>query len=128
MIILFDEDSGTTIPTFLRKIGLRELKYVLGTFHQQHERQDTYWLTEAGQKGWLVFSCNKNMLEVANERATILRESVGIVFLTSGQEHLPNVLRLLLNKWEWLERIDREVKRPFVFYLYPNGRIRRVPL
>lgn len=66
------------------------------------------------------------MLDVLEERDTIVREHVGIVFLTSGQEHLPKVLRLILTKWEWLAQIDAQVERPFAFYLYPNGRTRRV--
>ena len=87
---------------------------------------DVQWLTQAGQSGWLVFSCNKRMLDVPVERNTIINQNVGIVFLTSGQERLANTLRIILTKWEWLELIDRTVPRPFAYSLYPNGRTRKV--
>jgi hypothetical protein len=43
------------------------------------------------------------------------------VFLTSGEEHIDKVLRLLLTKWAWLQTIDKQEKRPFAYYLYPTG-------
>ena len=123
MILVCDEDVGTRVPQALRLVGLSVLSFkdsgLLGV-------PDVQWLTEAGRKGWLVFSCNKRMLDVPIERETIIREKVGIVFLTSGQERLPNILRLILSKWEWLELIDTTTPRPFAYYLYPSGRTRKV--
>jgi hypothetical protein len=124
VILVCDEDVGTRVPNALKLVGLnvlsfRETGLPLST-------PDVQWLTEAGRRGWLVFSCNKRMLDVPVERDTIIRERVGIVFLTSGQERLPNTLRLILAKWEWLELIDQTVPRPFAHYLYPNGRTTRV--
>ena len=47
--------------------------------------------------------------------------NVGIIFLTSEQEKLREVLPLLLSKLNKLEfRYDTE-KRPFACFLYPNG-------
>lgn len=126
MILFTDEDMGTTIPRFLKRIGLKEIRWLIGMFPQGAE--DVLWLARAGRQGWLVFSCNKAMLNVEVERDTIIREKVGIVFLTSGQENLANIARLLLNKWTWLESIDQNIERPFVFFLYPSGRNRRIPV
>ncbi len=89
-------------------------------------KSDIEWLSEVGRNGWLALSCNKRMLMVPAERQVIVAEKVGIVFLTSGQERLPDTLRLLLDKWPWLETIDRSVQRPFAYYLYPSGRTRKV--
>ena len=66
------------------------------------------------------------MLEVPDERDTIVRERVGIVFLTSGEENVPRTLRLLLGKMDWLETIDILVPRPFAYFLYPRGLTRKV--
>jgi hypothetical protein len=85
-------------------------------------KPDVQWLADAGRLGWLVFSSNKKMLQVPSERATIIRERVGIVFLTNGEEYLATQLRLLLVKWEWLENLDRLMPRPFARFLAPNGR------
>lgn len=123
MILICDEDVGTGIPRALQLVGLSCASAkdmgLLGV-------PDVQWLTLAGERGWLVFSCNKKMLDVPIERETIIRERVGIVFLTSGQERLPNTLRLILAKWEWLELVDQTTPRPFAYFLYPNGQIRKV--
>ena len=62
------------------------------------------------------------MLRVPEERNTIIREKVGIVFLTDGEEHLDKVLWLLLVKWDWLSFIDQNEPKPFAFLLSPSGR------
>jgi hypothetical protein len=62
------------------------------------------------------------MLQVPSERATIIRERVGVVFLTNGEEHLATQLWLLLVKWPWLEDLDHLMPRPFAKFLSPNGR------
>ena len=113
MNILFDEDVGTGVPEALRAVGYRGM--VSLATREWLSWDDTDWLTHAGRNVWLVFSCNKDMLNVPYERDTIIRENVGIVFLTSGEEHSPKVLWLLLVKWQWLEEIDENVPRPFAF-------------
>ena len=50
------------------------------------------------------------------------------MFLTSGQENSSDVLRLVLNKWQWLESVDIQVTRPFVFTIRIDGHTRRVPV
>ncbi len=119
MILLCDEDVGTKVPAALTLVGYETVSMAQRGWIS---RPDEEWLALAGQRGWLVFSCNKRMLDVPHERATIIREKVGIVFLTSGEEHLPRTLRLLLGKWSWLELVNDTVPRPFGYYLYPRGR------
>lgn len=125
MILLCDEDIGTKVPSALHLVGLRTVSMATRGWLG---RPDTEWLTLAGQRSWLVFSSNKKMLRVPNERETIIRERVGIVFLTSGEEHLPKVLWLLLVKWPWLVRLDQTEPRPFAFLLSPTGRVEKQPL
>ncbi len=86
-------------------------------------KPDAVWLAKAGQNGWLVFSYNKKILEVPNERETIIREKVGIIFLTNGTEYNRKVLRLLLTKWDTFELFWSTVERPFARFLSPNGRL-----
>lgn len=120
MILLCDEDIGTNVPAALTLVGhdARSL-FRMGWAGEP----DTWWLTKAGQLGWLVFSCNTRMLRVPSERAVIQSERVGIVFLTSGEEYLARVLWLLLVKWRWLEDIDGNLTRPFAKFLSPTGRV-----
>lgn len=120
MILLCDEDIGTNVPRALALVGhdARSL-FEIGWAG----KPDTWWLTKAGRLRWLVFSCNTRMLRVPSERAAIQTEHVGIVFLTSGEEHLAKELWLLLVKWPWLEEIDRNLDRPFARFLSPTGRV-----
>lgn len=120
MILLCDENVGTGIPKALNLVGY-EVKYLLqlGLAGQP----DTVWLSIAGQNGWLVFSYDKKMLKVPGERETIIREKVGIVFLTSGTEYNAKVLKLLLSKWDILEFLWDNEERPFARFLSPNGRM-----
>lgn len=126
MILFCDENAGTRVPQALHLVRLPVLwvvkRYGTGGV------TDVRLLTDAGRNGWLVFSCNIQMLNVEEERDTLLREGVGIVFLTSGQEHIDQVLRVLLNKWRWLEQIVREVPRPFAFTMTINGATKQVPI
>ena len=63
------------------------------------------------------------MLLATDERDTIIREKLGIVYLTTGNEHPYTVLKILLTKWETLELLDQTLQRPFARFLSPNGRI-----
>lgn len=95
MKLLCDEDIGTGVPKALYAVGYEARSlFELGW----RTYSDTRWLTLAGQGGWLVFSCNKRQLLVPDERGTIVREKVGVVYLTNGNEHPHRVLRYLLNK------------------------------
>ncbi len=79
MILLCDEDVGTSVPKAPNLVGC-ETKYMrkLGWAG----KPDVEWLSKAGQNEWLVFSYNKKKLKVPSERETIIREKVGIIFLT----------------------------------------------
>ncbi len=119
MKLLCDEDIGTGVPKALQLVG-----YNATSIFQEGwaGKEDTFWLAKAGELKWLVFSCNKRILLAADERKAVIDNSVGIVFLTSGEEHPPKVLKLLLTKWENLIDIDDKTPRPFALFLSPNGR------
>ena len=123
MILFFDNDIGRGVPDALHSVNIGVLSVLKR--YRRGNTPDTRWLRDAGANGWLVISCNKDILNVDEERELIISEKVGIVFLTSGQEKAREILNLILRKWSWLEKIDREVERPFVFFLGLNGRARR---
>ena len=119
MILVCDEDVGISVPEALQRVGLTVFSFKeLGLLG----KDDVEWLPRAGVDRWLVFSCNKRMLAVPRERAAMIEHKVGIVFLTSGYEQRASMLRLILNRWDWLQRIDAGVPRPFAFFLSPKGR------
>lgn len=126
MIPYFDENIGIKIPEALKLLGL---KVIPGVSKRYGGGQgDIDYLKRTGQKSWLAISANKRMLEVQDEKDTIIREKVGIVFLTDGHMRRPAMMLLLLKKWGWFERIDKNEERPFAYYLYPYGKMRKMPL
>ena len=120
MILLCDEDIGTRVPRALTLVGY-DVRSIVGMGWDG--KQDTWWLAQAGRQNWLVFSCNKRMLRVPSERSAIHDNRVGIIYLTSGEQHLPKVLWLLLVKWPYLEHINDNLPRPFARFLSPTGRV-----
>ena len=120
MILLCDEDVGTGVPTALTAVGYDARSLVSMSWGGL---PDEFWLEKAGQLGWLVLSCNKRMLKVAAERDTIIRERVGIVFLTSGEEQPARVLLRLLQKWPDLELLWETTDRPFARFLFANNEL-----
>jgi hypothetical protein len=123
MLLYCDEDVGTKVPNALKLVGLKAVSAVSkGAISEP----DIQWLERVGQKGWLGLSCNKNILNVLEERDTILRNNVGIVFLTSGNLHPKDKLLLILRKRRWIETICETTVKPFAFFLYPNGQTRKM--
>ena len=120
MILLCDEDIGTGVPNALSAVGYDALSLRGLSLGGQ---PDEFWLAKAGQREWLVLSCNKRMLKVSSERNTIIRECVGIVFLTSGEERPAAVLLRLLKKWSDLVLLWETTPRPFVRFLFANNRL-----
>ena len=120
MILLCDEDVGTGIPHALADVGFNARALVKMGWGG---KDDTEWLKIVGQNGWLVFSHNKKMLAVALEKRTILDYSVGIIFLTTGEENTANQLKMLLNRWSTLELLNSTTPRPFARINRANGHI-----
>jgi hypothetical protein len=118
--LLCDEDIGTGVPKALTLVGCKA-KSLYGL--HLAGKPDEFWLAKAGKNEWLVFSENKKILKVPSERETVIREKVGIVFLTNGSEYSRKVLKLLLSKWDTLELLWDTVDRPFARFLSPNGRM-----
>ena len=108
------------MPRALTAVGL-DARSIVGM--NWRSQPDEFWLERAGQSEWLVLSCNKRMLKVTAERNIILRERVGIVFLTSGEERPREVLFRLLKKWDDLELLWNTTPRPFARFLSANNRI-----
>ena len=71
----------------------------------------------------LVLSRDKKMLRIPSELQTIIESEVGIVFLTTGEEHPAGVLLNMLRRWDALELLNASEQRPFAKFLSPNGRI-----
>ena len=111
---------GTGVPGALNLVG-----YDAASLNSMGwgGKPDEFWLAKAGQLDWLILSCNKKMLKVTAEKETIIRERVGIVFLTSGEEAPSTVLMRLLRKWSDLELLWKTTPRPFARFLFANNHL-----
>ncbi len=121
MILLFDENLGREIPEELNWRGFdarssRSMGW-LG-------KSDVDWLPEAGRiANSLVVSCDRTMIRKRDERQAIVDNNIGIVFLTSGEETVDNVVKLLSSNWSLLEHIHLNAPRPFARFLTPDGQL-----
>ena len=120
--LFFDEDMGAGIPTALRSVGIPGIACVGPTEAIKPGTPDEDWLPWAGQNGYLVFSCNTGILVAEAQRNILIEERVGAVFLTTGEVRSRDVLKLILNQWEWLEWIDETEERPFAYLITISGR------
>ena len=122
MKLFFDEDVGKGIPRALHRVGASDVDNIGKGRHIGRGTPDEDWLPYAGRTGLLVFSFNTGILAAQAQRELLIRERVGAVFLTTGQERAFDVLRLILNQWAWLETIDAGTARPFAYLLTMRGK------
>ena len=121
MILLCDENIGRVIPEELNWKGhdarsSRSLGWL--------SKPDVDWLPEAGlMADSLVLSCDRMMIKRGGELQAIISNNVGIVFLTSGEEPVENVVRLLSASWSLLEQVHLNTPRPFARFLTPDGQL-----
>lgn len=132
MKLFFDESVGTRVPEALRHIAVPCQGIFRPVWPSQpgtikYGMTDLEWLQIAGAERYLAVSHDAKMLEVPAEREAIRDAGVGLVVINAGQAPRWRILRLLLDRWEWLDRIDRE-PRPFAYVLSLRGRVRARPL
>lgn len=119
MVLLCDENLGK-IPQAIALVGHNTRNFkALGWLG----KKDVEWLPLVGQNKWLLCSCNKKQLTVPSECNAILKNNVGVVYLTTGEEFPAKVLLLLLKKWETLELLWETNDRPFARFLHPSGKL-----
>lgn len=101
-------------------------EYVSKKFRIEKGTPDEVWIPYAGQKGLLVFSCNKGILDAEAQRQMWIDNAVGGVFLTTGQERKADVLLLILRRLPWFREIHEEATRPFAYTTTIQGRWKRL--
>ena len=85
MKLFFDEDSGKGVAVALKAVGL-DADYVGNRRRFKTGTDDEIWLPVAGRERWLVISCNKAIITSDAQRTIFIREGVGAIFLSTGQE------------------------------------------
>lgn len=68
------------------------------------------------------------MLHNEEERLLLIKHSVGAVYLANGSDKAFPVLKLVLQKWEWLRLLDKTVSRPFAYLISIGGEARKLDI
>ena len=102
MNLFIDEDTGPSIGRALRSVGFHTVDWIGKSRPVPSGTHDEVWLPYAGERGFLVLSCNFRMLQNERERQAIRDHSVGIIFLPGTASRL-EVLRLIMRRWDWLQ-------------------------
>jgi PIN like domain len=118
--LFVDEDAGPTFARSLIATGLFDVDYVSNDRSIKTGTEDEKWIPYAGQRGFLVISHNKRMLRVQAQRALLVVERVGIVFVPN-QATVPELTDLTLAKRRWMEGIDASIERPFAYVVHRDG-------
>ena len=64
------------------------------------------------------------MLDDSDEKQAIIDNDLGVVFLTSGQQPVDDLIRLVTDSWGQLERLHYNTPRPFLRFLTMTGNLR----
>ena len=123
MILLCDENISPKVPEALRQIG-RDARsfHMLGWL----SRPDLQWLPGARQmEDLLILSRDRSMLDDADEKQALIDNNLGVVFLTSGQQPLEDLIQLVVDSWNELEQLHNSTPRPFARFLTTTGTLRQ---
>ena len=127
MKIFVDEDTGKGVAQAMSALGMAYVDYVGTGRRIKKATIDEDWIPYVGRRGFLLLSCNTGILESDAQRELLIRENVGAIFF-SGQATKIELMRLILNRWEWIRTLDETEPRPFAYILPLRGKARRIPL
>lgn len=82
---------------------------------------DEEWLAAVGGAGWLAVTRDRRILSSPPELEQLIRHDVGMVILQAASPSNFDVLRFLMQRWDWLREIDAGQPRPFVFSTTLDG-------
>ena len=64
------------------------------------------------------------MLDDPDERQAIIDNNLGVVFLTSGQQPVEDLIQLVADNWYQLYHLHNNTPRPFARFLMTTGNLR----
>ena len=97
MILLCDENISPKVPEALRLSGHDARSFqIMGWLC----RPDLRWLPDAGRiEDSLILTRDRSMLDDSDEKQAIIDNDLGVVFLTSGQQPVDDLIRLVTDSW-----------------------------
>ncbi|MEJ5222030.1 MAG: hypothetical protein WHT63_08500 [Tepidiforma sp.] len=108
MKLFFDENFGSVVPG-----ALDHVRAPAESFERPRRggpvapgATDVEWLIWVGQNGYIGLTEDLAILRSDIELDIARRAGAGVVFFPTGQAPRWRVLRMLLQRWEWLEEVD----------------------
>ena len=126
MILFFDRNMGTRIPTALKALNLPDTIY----YHQElfpHDAPDDTWLEAVGQQGWIVLSQDYKFHRRPNELVALRQFSIGVFCRWGANASAWEVVRVFAAAYERIVAAAA-TPRPFVFRVTRDARLLRVDL
>lgn len=110
MKFVFDECISFRIPGALKALGVDADAY---SAHWQRGEKDVVWIPAAGNAGWCVVT--SDALRKPQEREALRRNNGRIILLAIKHLRFWDQVRLVINRWETVERVASKESPPFIY-------------
>lgn len=120
-VFFLDRSLGKKrIATALRQAG------VIVHVHDEHflpDAKDEDWLSQVGQRGWVVLTKDHRIRYRQVERLALLRAGVAAFILTSGDLQGEEMARIFVKVLPIISRFLRRHRKPFIAKVARNGSV-----
>lgn len=122
----FDRTFGKRFPEALNKMS----PPVRIKWHQEQKfkpnLEDDKWLKIVGQRGWAVFSQDRKFHKQELELAAIKQFKVGCFYFPCASQKKWESVTMFVRKFNRLCYLYELQKKPFIYNIYTDGRMRKV--
>jgi predicted nuclease of predicted toxin-antitoxin system len=122
MRFVFDECLSDKIPKALQIMGKDTCSY---KDHWESGAPDTQWIPQAARNGWCIVTSDK----LRPHRRLALSQPGSRVFLIASRNLKPwEEFRLLVDKWDDIEKAAEDTAAPFILRVPKKGRLEQIRL
>lgn len=114
LVFFTDRDLGKLVPATLRAAGFEVERH---DDHYGPNTPDTEWLAEAGARGWVALTHNKNIRYVTLEKEMVARAGVRLFVLIGAYTHRELADNLVATMPRVVQFLD-DHKPPFIAKIY----------
>lgn len=92
------------------------------------EMPDDQWLTDVGEKGWIVFSHDRKFHKEEAEAMAIRQHGMGCFYLWGAEASSWEKLRSFVRAYDRILSAVENTQRPFIYDVAKNGTMKQVQL
>src|SRR2546430_609726 len=90
-----------------------------------HEDGDDVWLSDVGQRGWIVLTKDSKMRARAPEKQALITYNIGCFAIAAGNRTGDEMASIFLAAWKQIEAISANEPRPFYYVVHKDGSVHR---